>query len=71
MEGMVSLESKADGRSLGFWGMTQRLRQAFGVNVTRDAVSTAQRSLDPSGVANRSKRRLTRREYEVAGPNDL
>ena len=66
---MVAVESAGDGQSLGYRGMTVRIRQTFGVNVSRDSVADAQRRLDPGGVASRDKRRLTRRENESAGPN--
>ena len=66
---MVAVESAGDGQSLGYRGMTVRTRQTFGVNVSRGSVPDAQRRLDPGGVASRAKRRLSRREYESAGPN--
>lgn len=71
VESMVMIELHSDGRSLGCRSMQRRVRESFGVNVSRDAVGAAQRALDPVAVANRRKQRLTRREYSVAGPNAL
>lgn len=51
--------------------MKLRIRETYGANVSRDAVGEAQRVLDPEAVADRRKKRLKRREYEVAGPNAL
>ena len=51
--------------------MIRRLRDIYGVQVTRDAVGAAQRKLAPEAVSKRKKQRLSRREYNVAGPNAL
>ena len=53
------------------WAVDQWLKETYGIAVTRDAVSTAQRTLNPPAVVYRRKKRLVRREYEVAGPNAL
>ena len=68
---MVELHSQSNGESLGCRAMMTRLRNIYDVSVTRDAVNAAQRKLDPEGVLSRKKRRLSRREYFVDGPNAL
>ena len=71
VEQMVALEMNGDGCDLGFRLMTTRIRDKYKVCVTRDSVSAAQRKLDPDGVENRKKRKLSRRIYWVPGPNYL
>jgi hypothetical protein len=71
VENMVRFHQQADGQALGCRAMTLCLRQEYNVQVTREAVLQAQRTVEPEGVAARKKQRLQRREYNVAGPNAL
>ena len=65
VEDMVLLNSQGDGQALGCRAMIRRLRDIYGVQVTRDAVGAAQRKLAPEAVSNRKKQRLSRREYNA------
>lgn len=68
---MVALESKNDGSAMGYRTMTVRIRNVYDVNVPRDVIAASQSRLDETAVKERKKRKLTRREYIVAGPNAL
>jgi hypothetical protein len=68
---MVRLTLQGDGQALGCRAMTRRIRDSYDVQVTRDAVSTAQKNIAADAGASRKKQRLVRREYNVDGPNAL
>ena len=57
--------NKPGDTSVGYRAMTVRIRQAFKINVSRQAVSNSQERVDPEGKA----RRLKRVQYNVPGPN--
>ena len=71
VDAMVGFQSAGDGQNLGYRAMTTRLRNEFNVNVSRDAVASSQKRVNPEAVAQREKRKLTRREYFVEGPDAL
>lgn len=59
-----------DSRScLGYKSLWRRLQQTRGIRVKRDKVQTLLQLADPTGVSERSRRRLKRRRYIGRGPN--
>lgn len=56
-------------RCLGCKSMWQRLKVQYGLEVYRETVSDLLHALDPDRVEERSRYRLRRHGYKVAGPN--
>lgn len=59
------------GFNLGYRFMWQRLRDKYRLSVKQSTVLEILRVLDPEGVEARSRYRLKRRRYRMAGPNYL
>ena len=68
---MRAVERKLQGSGglIGYRQMHQRLRCYYGLSVNRESVRIILKTLDPDGVAHRSRRRLRRRQYRSKGPN--
>ncbi|XP_015122918.1 uncharacterized protein LOC107045241 [Diachasma alloeum] len=64
-------ELGASGSCLGYKSMWRRLSQTYGLKVRRETVYEILHLLDPEGIENRQRHRLTRRKYKVPGPNFL
>ena len=63
-------ELQGSGKQMGYKAMWLRLQlPPYNLFVYRDTVMELLRILDPEGVEGRSKYKLKRREYKVAGPN--
>ena len=56
---------KTSDHLMGYRAVWKSLRDRYGIIIRRDTVMTIMRSLDPSGVADRRRRRLRRRTYSV------
>ena len=55
---------------LGYRGMWSKLKTTYKIVVPRDIVMNMLREVDPEGTQERKSRRLKRRTYLSAGPND-
>ena len=64
-------ELGGSGICLGYKAMWLRLKLKYGLRCYRNTVLELLRILDPDGTEERSKYRLKRRVYKVAGPNFL
>ncbi|KAA1094917.1 hypothetical protein PGT21_032708 [Puccinia graminis f. sp. tritici] len=58
-----------EGRNVGYQRMRQLLQTKYGFNIHNLTVALINRTLDPEGVDNRSKRVLKRRVFNTPGPN--
>lgn len=67
----IQHELIGSGQLLGYRALWQTLKQKYAITVKRDDVMHAVRSLDPSGVQLRHRRRFVRRGYFAAGPNQI
>ena len=61
---------KSHGNSRGYRNVKQRLAES-GVQFSYELVRVALKEIDSEGVKRREKRRLKRRKYTNAGPNDV
>uniref|UniRef100_A0ABD2WMH5 Integrase core domain-containing protein n=1 Tax=Trichogramma kaykai TaxID=54128 RepID=A0ABD2WMH5_9HYME len=61
----------SSGFNLGYRSVWQRLKTEYKFTVKRSTVLKLLRLIDPQGIEARSKYRLKRRQYSVAGPNHL
>ncbi|KAH9472082.1 hypothetical protein Pst134EA_002708 [Puccinia striiformis f. sp. tritici] len=69
VSGIEELHYTSEGRNTGYRKIRQLLQQKYGVSVHNITVAMINRTLDPEGVDNRSKRVLKRRVFHVPGPN--
>ena len=61
--------SSGSGASLGYRSMSHLLRLQYHVHVPRRVVAEILNEVDPEGVQQRRRRRLSRRRYISFGPN--
>ncbi|KAH9466394.1 hypothetical protein Pst134EB_001450 [Puccinia striiformis f. sp. tritici] len=66
---MMELHQTPEGRNVGYRKMKQLLQTKYGICVHQLTVALINRTLDPEGVDNRTKRVLKRRVFNVPGPN--
>lgn len=66
---IVESELLFSGECIGYRSMWHRLKKDYHLNVKRNDVLLALRTLDPDGIQLRKARRLKRRLYHVPGPN--
>lgn len=66
----IDNEMQCSGRLHGYRWMHSKCR-LHGLRVSRESVGYILRELDPAGVATRRRRRLQRRQYFTAGPNEV
>ena len=59
------------GSMRGYRGIWLTLKTSYGITVSRDRVMELLREIDPEGTERRKARRLRRRVYKSAGPNDV
>ena len=67
----IEYELSSTGYTLGYRAMQRRLRNVHSISVDRVSIRLALAYIDPDGVAERRKRRLSRRLYWSKGPNYL
>ncbi|KAI7963851.1 hypothetical protein MJO29_004278 [Puccinia striiformis f. sp. tritici] len=63
------LHNTPEGRNAGYHKIRQLLQTKYGLSVHNITMAMINRTLDPEGVDNRSKRVLKRRVFHVPGPN--
>jgi hypothetical protein len=66
---IINNELKGSGSSLGYRAMWHSLRLEYKLHVPRRLVAKIMKELDPDGVEQRRRRRLSRRKYVSYGPN--
>jgi hypothetical protein len=66
---IINNELKGSGSSLGYRAMWHSLRLEYKLHAPRRLVATIMKELDPHGVEQRRRRRLSRRKYISYGPN--
>ena len=69
VENIIRNEIMSSGQCVGYRSMWQRLVNDYQIKVKRNEVMRLMREIDPEGVASRKAHRLTRRRYNVKGPN--
>ena len=69
LRNIIRSELRCSGGSLGYRAVWYSLRLEHKVHVPRRLVAEIIRELDPEGVQNRRRRRLSRRKYTKFGPN--
>ena len=67
----IILELENSGNNLGYRSMWKRLRKVYKLSVKPKTVMKILKVVDPEGVEIRTKYRMKRRVYSVAGPNFL
>lgn len=65
----IDTELDGSGSNLGYRAMRQRIQQTYGLKVKERTVLIYLRLLDPTGVEQRTRKRLKRRRYKAPGPN--
>ena len=66
---IIRNEISGSGQALGYRAVWHSLRLVHGIHVPRHLVATILREIDPVGVQQRRRRRLSRRKYVSYGPN--
>lgn len=66
---IIKEQLHGSGRSLGYRAIWHSLRLEHHIHVPRRIVATVMQELDPDGVEQRRRRRLSRRRYFSYGPN--
>ena len=66
---LIREEMQGPGRLSGYRSIWHSLRLRHYVHVPRHRVAQSMKEIDPDGVRDRRRRRLSRRKYSSPGPN--